>query len=99
MSTVDTVPLTSPWNSIDWNVTLRKVRQIQTCIVKYLKPLKRLRMLQVWVLKGALCGLELCDGKLSCTVLRGACGLVTVRGPVTATAYSTRSYVPAAAPI
>jgi len=34
---VDTVPLTSPWNIIDWNVTQRKVRQIQTRIVKYLK--------------------------------------------------------------
>ncbi|MBA7704337.1 hypothetical protein ES703_113142 [subsurface metagenome] len=37
MSDVGTVPLTSQWNSIDWNEVLRKVRQIQTRIVKYLK--------------------------------------------------------------
>lgn len=37
MSDVGTTPLTSQWNSIDWNITTRKVRQIQTRIVKYLK--------------------------------------------------------------
>jgi len=37
MSDVGTVPLTSQWNLIDWNEVLRKVRQIQTRIVKYLK--------------------------------------------------------------
>lgn len=37
MPDVGTAPLTSQWNSIDWNITTRKVRQIQTRIVKYLK--------------------------------------------------------------
>ncbi|GAH68305.1 unnamed protein product, partial [marine sediment metagenome] len=32
MSIVGTAPLTSQWNSIDWNIILRKVRQIQTRI-------------------------------------------------------------------
>jgi len=34
--------------------------------------------IQVWVLKGALCGLELHEVKVSRAVLRGACGLVTI---------------------
>jgi RNA-directed DNA polymerase len=37
MPYIGTVPLTYDWNSINWNITLRKVRQIQTRIVKYLK--------------------------------------------------------------
>lgn len=34
--------------------------------------------IQVWVLKGALCGLELHEVKVSRAVLRGACGLVII---------------------
>ncbi len=37
MSEIDTAPLALRWNSVDWNRTIRKVRQIQTRIVKYLK--------------------------------------------------------------
>ncbi len=37
MSEIDTAPLTLQWNSVDWNRTIRKVRQIQARIVKYLK--------------------------------------------------------------
>jgi len=36
-----TVPLTTNWNSILWNKVLRKVRQIQIRIVKYLKQGKK----------------------------------------------------------
>jgi len=36
-NTNDTVPLTKKWENINWYKTQRKVRQIQTRIVKYLK--------------------------------------------------------------
>ena len=61
---VGTVPLAS-----------YEVRQIQTRIVKYLKQESTF---QVWVLQGALFGLEPLAWKQARAVLRGARGLVTV---------------------
>jgi RNA-directed DNA polymerase len=37
MPNIGTVPLTQGWNSVNWNTVPRKVRQVQTRIVKYLK--------------------------------------------------------------
>jgi len=57
------------WDDIPWDLIENKVHQIQTRIVKYLK--------KAWMSKDVLFRLEPYDGKLSRTVLRGVCNLVT----------------------
>jgi hypothetical protein len=57
------------WRVINWRQVCRSVRRLQIRIAEAMRD----RLPQ-----GGFEGLEPYDWKLSCTVLRGACGLVTV---------------------
>ena len=55
------------WKSIEWKTVERKVRKLQVRIAKAVLVTEQLGRLNAKVAKE---GLELCDGKLSCPVLR-----------------------------
>jgi len=61
MSNKDTVPLAHRWKSINWNRTHRKVRQIQTRIVKYLKQEKK-KWFKCWYIRIFVSFSALCAG-------------------------------------
>ena len=72
---------------MDWPTIQRNVRRLQVRIAQATKEgswgrvraLQRLLTSKPRPLRGAFEGLELCEGKLSCTVLRGLDGRKPVR--------------------